>query len=84
MMRFNDLTAELSGAPVGDGFLERARAALSRGYQRAIAARQASAELKIRSYLNRHSDVQLAEFGFDPHEIKVIRRQAEREPRLWY
>ena len=84
MMRFNDLTADLSGAPIGDGLIERLRGAFSRGYRRAIAVRQASAELKISSYLNRHSDQALGELGFNPHEIKAIRRQAEREPRLFY
>lgn len=84
MMRFNDLTADLSGAPIGDGLIERLRGAFSRGYRRAIAVRQARAELKISSYLNRHSDEALGELGFNPHEIKAIRRQAEREPRLFY
>lgn len=84
MMRFNDLTAELSGAPVGEGFFERVRGAFSRGYRRALAARQMNADIAIKSFLSRHSDAQLGELGFSPHEIKAIRRQGEREPRLWY
>ncbi len=84
MMRFNDLTADLSGSPIGDGLVERLRGTFSRGFRRALAARQASAELKISSYLNRHSDEELGDLGFNPHEIKAIRRQAAREPRLFY
>lgn len=85
MMRFNDLTAELSGAPIyGDGILNRARTALARGYRRAIKARLQTAQLRIYSFLSRHTDEQLAEFGYGPDEIKAVRRQAAREPRLWY
>lgn len=84
MMRFNDLTAELSGAAIGDGFLDRVRASFSRGYRRAIAARQASAQAKMSGYLSHHTDERLADFGFGADEIKAIRRQAGREPRLWF
>lgn len=84
MMRFNDLSAELSGTPIGAGLFDRIRGAFSRGYRRALAARQMNADSAIKGFLNRHSDAQLGEFGFSPHEIKAIRRQGEREPRLWY
>lgn len=86
MMRFNELTAELSGAPVfyGDSLFARTRAALARGYRRAIKARQASVDLRVKGYLSRHSDEQLSELGFNADEIKAVRRQANREPRLWY
>lgn len=85
MMRFNDLTAELSGAPIyGDGILNRARAAFARGYRRAIKARQQTAQLRIYSFLSRHSDEELTAFGYGPDEIRAVRRQAGREPRLWY
>lgn len=86
MMRFNTLTAELSGAPIfyGDGIVNRARASLARGYRRLVKARQESAQLQVYAYLSRHSDVALGELGFSADEIKAVRRQTGREPRLWY
>jgi hypothetical protein len=84
MIRLDNLTADFTSLGERRPFGMKVRALLSRSYRALVAAQEARAKAIVQPYLARHDDQVLFNLGFNAEEIKVIRRQADREPRLWY
>jgi hypothetical protein len=84
MIRLDNLTADFSSLGERRPFGTKVRALLSRSYRALIAAQEARAKAIVHPYLARHDDQILHSLGYNAEEIKVIRRKADREPRLWY
>jgi hypothetical protein len=86
LIRMDQLTIDISGTGnrIWHRLAARARASLSVSYCAMIAAQEAKAQAIVLPYLARHDDAILLANGFSEADIIVLRRRAEREPRLWY